>query len=637
MPVILDEFIQYWGVFGKTIRDFWLSQRLIDTGPILGWVDVTDSVTTIIPFLQSYDASPDGRVFDTLRAARLPGLPSDAMRGNGYKVWDHRDLDRTDFIAAPTVPNTFTHTADFTLRYTITTLPAAGSIDIYFRKQDASNLWLLRLKFDTVYQLWEFIGGGPVLRGNWTGGANGDVVDLVALNASISVYVNNTLRISYASATNYKTQTNGEVAAISAGGAIANLSTRTLDGLGQAAALPVTDYGSNALHGAPSAVGLVGDNRAGSNEGGQYNGATAYTNIYSAALNAKFNGQEGSFIVRAKCPTSAWTDGAERVLLTFGADGNNYTALRKKAGANSMQWVYVAGGVVLELSQAGFSADTLQTFGQTHSLSADQFKSFVNGSQVGATQNGLGTWAGSLATNLCVIGAGTSVPVNIWNGAISDVIITLNGVVATPTQMSDIHTKLAAGTLTMGDLDTMFGAGNYAWYRHDDRKTVSLPGIATDVLAGPRALGDWFGHEADGLIEWQLDVRPTAGGIVVEFRMQDVINSWQMWANVTGDYALYEYVAGGWTLRGNAVGVLVGGERIIGVFEGTTIKGYYNTTLAWTYASAVNFQTKTLGRIFTLGTDGKLSSLITWPRNLAAAPLTLGASEAKRALDAMAR
>jgi hypothetical protein len=70
-------------------------------------------------------------------------------------------------------------------------------------------------------------------------------------------------------------------------------------------------------------------------------------------------------------------------------------------------------------------------------------------------------------------------------------------------------------------------------------------------------------------------------------------------------------------------------------FRGTTIKGYYNTTLAWTYASATNFATETDGKLTALGTGGRISSLIAWPVTLASATLTPGAASINAALTAM--
>jgi hypothetical protein len=245
---------------------------------------------------------------------------------------------------------------------------------------------------------------------------------------------------------------------------------------------------------------------------------------------------------------------------------------------------------------------------------------------------------------LCLIGAASAAPIQVWSGPETDVII--SNVVASPAQQATIHTALAAGTLTHAMLDTIFeGRSNYVWYDHKERRwlndgvTVSSNylglGLGTSVMPGPLAVGDAFTHEADGMIEFQLDALPSASAIQVQFRRQDASNFWFANLSNSGAFSLYETVSGTPTLRGTAAGVLVAGQRIVVDFRGTTIRGYHDTTLDWTYASATNFQTETDGAVNSLGTGGRASSLLSWPATPASAPLTPGALSINAALTAM--
>ena len=65
-------------------------------------------------------------------------------------------------------------------------------------------------------------------------------------------------------------------------------------------------------------------------------------------------------------------------------------------------------------------------------------------------------------------------------------------------------------------------------------------GIATDRLAGARAPGDTFVHEADCLIEWEETALPGVGASRMIFREQDPNNHWFVFVVSNGDFQLYE-------------------------------------------------------------------------------------------------
>lgn len=178
---------------------------------------------------------------------------------------------------------------------------------------------------------------------------------------------------------------------------------------------------------------------------------------------------------------------------------------------------------------------------------------------------------------------------------------------ATATMFPHVLTGETAGSYAADYLRVLDLGGSWA----------SDYGIATQRLAGSQAAGTTFAHTADCLAEFTLTTRPTAGSALVFFRQQDASNYWQAEVNSAGDFLLKEVVAGTPTTRGTAAAVVTSGHRCVVIAEGTTIRGFSNNTLRWTYSSATNFQTATAGQLNAVGTGGVVSDIIAWPRNVA--------------------
>lgn len=186
------------------------------------------------------------------------------------------------------------------------------------------------------------------------------------------------------------------------------------------------------------------------------------------------------------------------------------------------------------------------------------------------------------------------------------------------------------GVIANLEARTLDGVANVASSNHPGY------GLATNVLPGPRATNDVFTHEADCIIEFQLDSLPTASVISNWFRRQDNSNLWFLTISSAGTIQLVEYVGGGSTTRGTAVGAVSGGERIRVIANGPSIKIFHDTTLDITYSSAVNFQTETNGKIALLPAGSMVSNYITWPIDLENAPNTQEATNVVSAFDLMA-
>lgn len=148
-------------------------------------------------------------------------------------------------------------------------------------------------------------------------------------------------------------------------------------------------------------------------------------NVYSASLAGAINTAEGTlsawFRVRA---ASVWTDGAQRQIMIFLADGSNSIVMQKHSVNNTFTWIYKAGGTSKALDLGSTSPTGWTHVAMTWSKSADQVKFYLNGVQVGSTLTGLGVFAGAISSTFATIGAGdnTATPSSLWDGVIAHVV-----------------------------------------------------------------------------------------------------------------------------------------------------------------------------------------------------------------------
>lgn len=121
--------------------------------------------------------------------------------------------------------DTFTHEANCLIEFTVATLPGAGTqIELRFRVQDATNYWQVTVDSTGALDLDEVVAGVVTQRGTAAGViANGDRIVITAVGQTIKVYEANTLRITYATAANFVTETDGELETEGTGGAVTNI------------------------------------------------------------------------------------------------------------------------------------------------------------------------------------------------------------------------------------------------------------------------------------------------------------------------------------------------------------------------------------------------------------------------------
>jgi len=121
-----------------------------------------------------------------------------------------------------------------------------------------------------------------------------------------------------------------------------------------------------------------------------------------------------------RIPSSGiWTDAATRTMGQFRASANNRLSMEKSASSSTITYTYRANSISKIVTKSSIS--TLDWFMavMTWSVSADQVRGYFNGVQEGATQTGLGVWAGALSATNATLGSTSSTPTSVWSGLLA--------------------------------------------------------------------------------------------------------------------------------------------------------------------------------------------------------------------------
>src|SRR5690606_35232816 len=97
-------------------------------------------------------------------------------------------------------------------------------------------------------------------------------------------------------------------------------------------------------------------------------------------------------------------------------DTSNVLRIERATVNNRLTLTYVAGALSKNFNVNGLSSADWMHAALTWSVAADQVKAFIDGVQYGTTLTGLGTWAGSLTSTLCNLGASDTNGNGSWNG-----------------------------------------------------------------------------------------------------------------------------------------------------------------------------------------------------------------------------
>lgn len=178
------------------------------------WVESTLANTPLwFAVTPAASAGTMGLFFETTRLVQLA------------KLWAENDFAiATQRLAGARSPgDTFTHAPDCFIEFTVTTVPSALQIELWFRIQDATNRWLVSVDSAGDLDLDEVVAGVPTQRGTAAGViVDADRVAVRAIGAEIAVF-DSVLRITYSSATNFQAETDGELDTEGTGGAVADI------------------------------------------------------------------------------------------------------------------------------------------------------------------------------------------------------------------------------------------------------------------------------------------------------------------------------------------------------------------------------------------------------------------------------
>jgi hypothetical protein len=166
-----------------------------------------------------------------------------------------------------------------------------------------------------------------------------------------------------------------------------------------------------------------------------FDGSSSNINIYSAALNAAFNGNNGSLLVWAS--VDVWAEGAGRRAAWLSNAAGTSSVAHTKWTDNRLRGSYTAGGTETKVIHSALTTTALVHMAITWNRTTNEFKYFVSGAQSGTTQTTSGTFEGPLANNVCNIGSYNG-GAQFWRGDIAHV--ALFNVDLTPTQIADLAT-----------------------------------------------------------------------------------------------------------------------------------------------------------------------------------------------------
>jgi hypothetical protein len=155
-----------------------------------------------------------------------------------------------------------------------------------------------------------------------------------------------------------------------------------------------------------------------------FDGTDDYIDIYSAGLNTGFSGLLGAMSIWMKVAAAGvWTDGANRASMavaTAGSGRNMY--FRKKSDNNTLRAIYEDNA---SLKNVEITATTTAWFhlGIDWSKAADEVRVWFNGTQSGATVNGIGNAWPALDSTLCAIGALNNAGALPWAGWLAHAVV----------------------------------------------------------------------------------------------------------------------------------------------------------------------------------------------------------------------
>lgn len=145
-------------------------------------------------------------------------------------------------------------------------------------------------------------------------------------------------------------------------------------------------------------------------------GRVDLTAVMTALNTAMGDKSKGTLLAWVKVANvGVWTDATIRGIVHMGADASNRVFINKNNTSNELAFSHRAGATVRTITTT-ISASNVFSVGLTWDKLADECKAFVNGLQVGATQTGLGIFAGVLSNGFTAIGDSSSLGSQPFSG-----------------------------------------------------------------------------------------------------------------------------------------------------------------------------------------------------------------------------
>jgi type IV pilus assembly protein PilA len=180
------------------------------------WVENTGNTTTLYPALNGTTNNPGCYAeFDNFNVRQLS-----APWNTDYGIATDRKIG--------SVPSgtTFNHNANALIEFTLTTRPTSGQTEIHFRKLDSNNYWQVSIDSSGNLDLDEIVGGVLSQRATVAGVVtSGERIVIITDGSTVYVHENNTLAITYSSASNFSTVGNGYLNAVGTAGVVSELVT----------------------------------------------------------------------------------------------------------------------------------------------------------------------------------------------------------------------------------------------------------------------------------------------------------------------------------------------------------------------------------------------------------------------------
>jgi len=155
------------------------------------------------------------------------------------------------------------------------------------------------------------------------------------------------------------------------------------------------------------------------------NGGICYFDACEVRRMDGFLGDEGTLLAWAKVANAGvWTDSTARRLVYLLTGATTRIILYRDTANNAFTFFYQANGVTESQTTAGLTNIDFVTYGMTWDIAAGatgEVRYYIDGVPSGPTDVGLGTWIGDLDNTQTVIGAGSTIPGNVWSGLIGPV------------------------------------------------------------------------------------------------------------------------------------------------------------------------------------------------------------------------